>query len=312
VNQTSSARLERRARILLHAYPADYRRDRAEEIIATLLEATPRGRAYPSGRDSLALIAGGRHARAALNRRQGAAAGLRLALLLGAAIFLGFNIDFLVAVPAGGLGQPGLPWSLALAGALGTAAALAPWLRSRAVTAVLAFPAGALFLIYVLGVPQGNAPNGGDIAWLAWILVALGVLVSLSGNQSRLPGSWLWLLGAAPAATAAARLIPSPGGGSDLGTFLVGCTALLLAVVVTCWLATDARPALGLSIGVLLMISYWDTNILLSSGEPPSYGLIMVLLLLLATSLVIVLGVTRLLYRHAAPAGGRPKNEASS
>ena len=37
----SAARLERRARTLLRAYPADYRRDRAEEVIGTLLEATP-------------------------------------------------------------------------------------------------------------------------------------------------------------------------------------------------------------------------------------------------------------------------------
>ncbi|HEY3880282.1 MAG TPA: hypothetical protein VGM12_16940 [Trebonia sp.] len=78
---TRPDRLERRARILLHAYPADYRRDRAEEIIATLLEAAPPGRAYPSGRDSWALIAGGRHARAALNRRQDAAVSLRLIVL---------------------------------------------------------------------------------------------------------------------------------------------------------------------------------------------------------------------------------------
>jgi hypothetical protein len=36
VSQDSAARLERRARTLLRAYPADYRRDRAEELIGTL------------------------------------------------------------------------------------------------------------------------------------------------------------------------------------------------------------------------------------------------------------------------------------
>jgi hypothetical protein len=108
----------------------------------------------------------------------------------------------------------------------------------------------------------------------------------------------------APAATAAARLVPAPDGGID-PTYLVGSAALLLAVVVTCWLATDVRPALGLSFAVLLMISYYDTMIPLRSGEPPSYGLLMVLLLLLAAGLMIVLGVTRLLYRHAAPSPRR-------
>jgi len=34
-------KLERRARALLRAYPAEYRRERGEEIIGTLLEAAP-------------------------------------------------------------------------------------------------------------------------------------------------------------------------------------------------------------------------------------------------------------------------------
>jgi hypothetical protein len=57
MSQDSAARLERRARVLLRAYPADYRRDRAEEVIGTLLEATPDGRPFPSARDARALIA---------------------------------------------------------------------------------------------------------------------------------------------------------------------------------------------------------------------------------------------------------------
>jgi hypothetical protein len=35
---------ERRARMLLRAYPAAYRHERGEEIIGTLLEATPANR----------------------------------------------------------------------------------------------------------------------------------------------------------------------------------------------------------------------------------------------------------------------------
>jgi hypothetical protein len=46
MSQDCAARLERRARTLLRAYPADYRRDRAEELIGTLLEATPAGRSF--------------------------------------------------------------------------------------------------------------------------------------------------------------------------------------------------------------------------------------------------------------------------
>jgi hypothetical protein len=47
--------LERRCRVLLLAYPAAYRRERGDEIIGTLLMATPPGRQWPLLRDGLAL-----------------------------------------------------------------------------------------------------------------------------------------------------------------------------------------------------------------------------------------------------------------
>jgi hypothetical protein len=58
--------LERRYRWLLRAYPAWYRRDRAAEMLATLLEASPPGRRWPSLRDARALVTGGLRVRAAL------------------------------------------------------------------------------------------------------------------------------------------------------------------------------------------------------------------------------------------------------
>jgi hypothetical protein len=97
MSQDSAARLERRARTLLRAYPADYRRDRADEVIGTLLEATPAGRSFPSARDARALIAGGVRARAAVNRRLSTTANLRLALLLGPSIFLPFIVNGFLA-----------------------------------------------------------------------------------------------------------------------------------------------------------------------------------------------------------------------
>ena len=51
--------LERHCRWLLRAYPAWYRRDRAGEMLDTLLEASPPGRRWPSVRDARALITGG-------------------------------------------------------------------------------------------------------------------------------------------------------------------------------------------------------------------------------------------------------------
>jgi hypothetical protein len=51
--------LERHCGWLLHAYPAWYRRDRAAEMLGTLVEASPPGRSWPSLRDTRALITGG-------------------------------------------------------------------------------------------------------------------------------------------------------------------------------------------------------------------------------------------------------------
>ena len=51
--------LERRCRWLLRAYPAWYRRDRAGEMLGTLLEASPPGARWPSFRDARALVTGG-------------------------------------------------------------------------------------------------------------------------------------------------------------------------------------------------------------------------------------------------------------
>jgi hypothetical protein len=51
--------LERRCGRLLRMYPRWYRRSRGEEILGTLLEATPPGRTWPSWRDARALFFGG-------------------------------------------------------------------------------------------------------------------------------------------------------------------------------------------------------------------------------------------------------------
>ncbi|MGH3305825.1 MAG: hypothetical protein ACRDOK_30040 [Streptosporangiaceae bacterium] len=82
--------LERRCRLLLQAYPSSYRQDRGEEIIGTLLEATPAGRSWPLASDIRGLAMGGLRARAAQNRRLTIAANLRVAALIGATAYLAF------------------------------------------------------------------------------------------------------------------------------------------------------------------------------------------------------------------------------
>ncbi len=63
--------LEWRCRWLLHAYPAWYRRQRGEEMLGTLMEASPAGRRWPSLRDIRAMLIGGLRVRACQHRRLG-------------------------------------------------------------------------------------------------------------------------------------------------------------------------------------------------------------------------------------------------
>ena len=58
--------LERRYGCLLHAYPAWYRRERAGEMLGTLLEASPSGKRWPSFCDARSLVIGGLRVRASL------------------------------------------------------------------------------------------------------------------------------------------------------------------------------------------------------------------------------------------------------
>jgi hypothetical protein len=58
--------LERRYRWLLRAYPAWYRRERAAEMLGTLLEASPPARRWPSFREAEALVIGGLRVRGLL------------------------------------------------------------------------------------------------------------------------------------------------------------------------------------------------------------------------------------------------------
>src|SRR5262249_21952028 len=77
------ARREGSARLLLRAYPPAYREERGEEMIGTMLEATPEGQDWPSVRDSWSLLAGGLKARAAVNRQVPVSTAVRQAAVLG-------------------------------------------------------------------------------------------------------------------------------------------------------------------------------------------------------------------------------------
>jgi multisubunit Na+/H+ antiporter MnhF subunit len=144
--------LARRCRLLLRAYPAAYRQERGEEIIGTLLEATPQGRSWPLARDVRGLAVGGLRARAALNRRLTTAANFRIAALVGVACYLAFSAVAYLRVVVRILTGPNVAhqaagWpALAVAILVGLAVALA-WLSSRRAGAGIAAGVPLLALI---------------------------------------------------------------------------------------------------------------------------------------------------------------------
>ena len=235
--------LERRCRTLLRAYPRWYRRQRGDEMLATLLEASLPGQRWPSARDTRALIMGGLRVRATQDQRLTTAANLRLAAQLGAALTLLFLI-------ASSLTSAILIWAHIYAqhigsglwsvyGLLGLATVVAAWFAPRLAVAVLAAAtaAAAVWAYWGSGKALAILPAG--------LLIMLAVLACLG---ERLPRSWLWLAGAwfgwnvleALTVLEPLRFLSVP----------LAVVPLIILGLVAGWAFVDARPAMAMAIFV--------------------------------------------------------------
>jgi hypothetical protein len=261
--------LERRCRRLLLAYPAWYRRERGDEMLGTLIEASLPGRRRPSLRDARALIVGGLRVRAGQNQPLTTAASLRLAAELGAALaLLGLTASYLSDVilawshydpQSSGVG------SEAAFALLTLAVVSAAWFAPRAVAAGLALAAAVVYLLFWGDRIMAIQPAG--------LLVVLAILVL---GRERLPRIWLWLagvvLGAKLLALLAFAILPARSTGLTLGEMtraarlrrfrphswypqlpdlphllLISAPWIVLGLVVL-WAAVDARPALAMAV----------------------------------------------------------------
>jgi hypothetical protein len=239
--------LERRCRRLLRAYPAWYRAERGEEMLATLLEASPPSAQWPSPRDVRALIMGGLKVRAWGNQRPGPAASLRLAVQLGVSVALLWyfssqlitDVALLTFWPGGDLFRPGLTGNMTAADAMGLALVTAAWLAPRrAVAIALACVAAWLAIVrwryfgnWVIGIqPAGS-------------LILLAVLIR---GRQRLPRSWLWLAAAISVPSIVLRLAQFVLLPPVLASALQVVPWLILGVVVL-WAVVDPRPAIALA-----------------------------------------------------------------
>ena len=249
------SKLERRCRLLLIAYPAEYRRERGEEIIGTLLETTLRGRGWPHARDARALIIGGLRARAAANRRLSTAADIRLAVLLGAAIWLyvlaaAFLWEFATssAIFDTAHDTAASGWRELLAGLLIAAAATCAWRGRRRLLFAWA-PAAAAAVIWLLIHQPAYESSTLSVTTLTAgaagsLLLCLAALMLLARQAERPPRSWLWLIGL----IVATETLPGLMSGHVLALSWGQPTLLLTVLIVAvAWIIVDARPALGLA-----------------------------------------------------------------
>jgi hypothetical protein len=239
--------LERHCQLLLRAYPAAYRDIRGEEIINTLLEATPPGRSWPLPRDSWGLIVGGLRARAAFNRQLTTRANLRTALLAGIAAYLAYYAAAVVGFDVRAQlmnGEHSFPpvtidWPQLVASALVLVTVLLAWQsRRRAVVLAGAIPAAAALCI--TGTWHPNTLGDAVVP-----LLSVVALVALSGNRERPSRRWLVPIGLLPLALLVVNIEPQVG----LYIFeVLQLTAVAGAIV---WAVIDARPAIAASVFVL-------------------------------------------------------------
>jgi hypothetical protein len=235
--------LERHCQLLLRAYPAAYREVRGEEIIGTLMEATPPGRSWPLPRDIRCLIAGGLRARAAFNRQLTTAANLRVAALVGVAAYLTYNalavlsLEYFAEVPVAGHIHPvPRPWPTVLASALILVPVALAFLTSRrAVLLAAALPAAAV--VWYAGPWYGVFS---PVAFHLVFLAALVALVTLARRSKRPRRRWLVGVGI----LAALPILPefAPQLGRDWFLYGVLLAPAAISIVVA---AIDARPAIA-------------------------------------------------------------------
>jgi hypothetical protein len=286
--------LERHCRLLLHVYPAAYRSERGDEIIGTLLETTPAGRAWPVPRDIRGLITGGLRARATLNRRATTAANLRLAVLVGLVAYFASAVATTLtalasAAERGVLDLSGpytfpFGWRMLLPLPLIAVTLVLAWMGCRrAIVLAGALPAAAAVVI------AGSWRFGG-FGFAVTELSCLAALVALTGAK-RPDRRWLWLIGL----IVFDQLLRGTGEYSLAipGTWLL----LSLALVSIAWLAIDARPAIAMLVVLLAML-------LPLTADDLATGMIWSVLLLLIPGTVIAVAVWRLRRQSAHP--GRP------
>jgi len=248
-------KLERHCRLLLKAYPAAYRRERAEEIVGLLLDVTPEGRNWPTGRDVRGLLAGGIRARAAIGQRPFSTVSYRTPVLVGIATFLATDAvaDLRQSARFDYRMSWYWHWQGLITAPLILAAVVLAWLGCKRVYVFAAAWDAAVSLGYwLLHDPRVAAHDH----WASLLrhpypnlayLGCLAGLVALSGGNARPRPGWVvpaGLIVLGPVLLAQIRIPYQVSGFLELavGTACAACIA---------WIAIEPRPAIALTVFLL-------------------------------------------------------------
>lgn len=291
--------LTRRYRRLLRCYPAEYRHERGEELIGTLLDATPPGRTWPAPAEVADLVVQGLRRRMREDATPGLAAGLRIAgpaaltLAAGLTVFLWLYVEWTI----GGDSHIGpfrtlapIAYAVWLAAAVGNAALSSAVARHDLVAAAVV--ATALL-------PPAAALTGAPRAPL-WVVASLTMcgLIALAGRTVDQPvGTRRRILvgtlavGAAPAT--AMRLWGPPAGSSGyygpaLHTAGILAAAVIAAVMFAGLMAERDRlrsPHRWWALFVLALPAAWLVSVGAAGDGLPVFGRLGQFLLAASTAL---------------------------
>lgn len=254
--------LEKRYRTLLRAYPAEYRRDRGDELIDTLLGDEPETRRWPTVRQTAALLRGALRVHGGSTSArptatlcwQGMHLGALSVLALGALIGLD---DLIEAFQFGGFLNPlsvlrdqGIFEVMTV---LALVALAAGRLRTAAVltAAAVVVPTAASQYLYTNGLPQWWAP----IVALPLILIGLRRPADVPPvNRGNAVMAAMFLLGL--------HLIPADGlRNYYLSDRLPAIVMTALGLAVFLWVATADQRLLLAAIPTLLLGSLYQLSI---------------------------------------------------
>lgn len=264
----SSDVLEKRYRMLLRAYPAGYRRERADELIDTLIGEEPTTRRWPSVREAASLIRG------ALQVHGGSTAARPTAVLLWQGIHLGA-----MAVLALGalIGLDDLVEAFQFGGFLDPLAVL----RDQGIYAVMVIAAlvalvagrtrtAAVLVVAAVVVPTAISPylflNGLPQWWAPAVATPL-IMVGLR-RPADVPPTPRANAVLVTAGILALHLIPAEGFRRvDMSSQIVAATMVIVGAVAFLWVATADQRLLIAVAPTLLLGTLYQLGNAGSTGE---------------------------------------------